>query len=483
MHPLDRLRETRLLPVIVGLAIVAFTLFLMRIASILPPFIWAAITAYILFPIVARLERWLRAPRVIAIILVYGGLIGTLVFIGFQVAPTAVDQVRSLASSLPQLVTNARESLVREPQIHLGGFVIDTRQIDSRIDVLAQQVAERFGREAVPLVLQTFQLLIKTLVYLLATFYFLLQGDTLVKRLHNLAPRRHRKTVDKIVAQVNETFGAYIRAQVILFAIMTISTLTVLSILQVQYALVVAIATGVLELVPIIGPWAAGGIAVLVAVSQSSGPFGWSPTQLALVVGICYLILRLLEDQVIIPQLIGRIVRVHPLMVIFGVLTGATLGGALGLVIAVPVMAAVKIISLAIFEVMRHPQERVVIALREPGSLSTFEMEIGKRQHQRVVLLAAPNAITWEDLQTVQRIAARALQFDINLQMVTPDRIIASIATAAGIEVLTQDRLEEDAGLLNDTAEYAAGLAPADTLEPVETRPAFGGTTHGRPAD
>ncbi len=483
MHPFDRLRETRLLPVIVGLLIVAFTLFLVRIAYILPPFIWAAITAYILFPLVARLERLLRAPRIIVIALVYVCLIGFLVIIGIQVAPTAVDQIRSLASSLPQLVTNAREALVREPQIRIAGFVIDTQQIDARIDVLAQQVAERFGREAVPLVLQTFELIIKILVYLLATFYFLLQGDGLTRRLHNLAPPRHRKTVDRVVNQVNHTFGAYIRAQVILFAIMTISTLTVLSVLQVQYALVVALATGVLELVPIIGPWAAGAIAVLVAVSQSSGPFGWSPTQLAIVVGVCYFVLRLIEDQVIIPQLIGRIVRVHPLMVIFGVLTGAALGGALGLVIAVPVMAAIKIISLAIIEELRNPPERHVFALREPGALAALESTIAEREHERIILLIAPGAVSWDDLQAAQRLATKALLLDIRLQVVTPDQIASSIATAAGIEVITQDRLSEDAGLLADSAEYAASLTPADIVEPPGPRPTFSPSTRERPAD
>ncbi len=488
MHPLDRLRETRLLPVFVGLAIVAFTLFLMRISNILPPFIWAAITAYVLFPLVARIERLTHLPRVAVIALVYVCFIGLLIFGGILVAPTVVDQVRSLATSLPQIVTNAREALVREPQIRIAGFVVDTRQIDSRIDLLTQQVAERFGREAVPLVLQTFELIIKVLVYLLATFYFLLQGDTFVARLQGLAPPRHRKTVDRVMKQVNHTFGAYIRAQLVLFCIMTVSTLIVLSVLHVQYALVVALGTGVLELVPIIGPWAAGAIAVLVAISQNSGPFGWSPTQLAVVVGICYLVLRMLEDQVIIPQLVGRVVRVHPLMIIFGVLTGAALGGALGLVIAVPVMAAIKIISIAVVEELRNPPERFVYALRERGSLSAFEATIAEREHQRVVLLIAPGAVSWEDLQTAQRVAAQALMLDIRLQVVTPDEIASSIVTAAGIEVITQDRLSEDAGLLADTAEYAAGVAPADVVSPDDIagptgpRPRFGGTSQ-RPAD
>jgi hypothetical protein len=283
-----------------------------------------------------------------------------------------------------------------------------------------------------------------------------------------MAPPRQRKTVDRVVAQVNHTFGAYIRAQVILFVIMTVSTLTVLSVLQVQYALVVALATGVLELVPIIGPWAAAAIAVLVAVSQGSGPFGWSPTQLAIVVAICYLILRMIEDQVVIPQLVGRIVRIHPVLVIFGVLTGAALGGALGLVIAVPILAALKIIVLAIYEELRHPPERVVVALREPGALAAFEEAIEPHALQRLVLLIVPGAVTWEDLQLAQRIAVRAIALEIRLQVVTPDAVASSIATAAGIEVIKQDRLSEDAGLLNDSAEYVATLSQPSTLDPVD---------------
>jgi hypothetical protein len=249
---------------------------------------------------------------------------------------------------------------------------------------------------------------------------------------------------------------------------MTVSTLTVLSVLQVQYALVVALATGVLELVPIIGPWAAAAIAVLVAVSQGSGPFGWSPTQLAIVVAICYLILRMIEDQVVIPQLVGRIVRIHPVLVIFGVLTGAALGGALGLVIAVPILAALKIIVLAIYEELRHPPERVVVALREPGALAAFEEAIEPHALQRLVLLIVPGAVTWEDLQLAQRIAVRAIALEIRLQVVTPDAVASSIATAAGIEVIKQDRLSEDAGLLNDSAEYVATLSQPSTLDPVD---------------
>lgn len=468
VHPLDRLRETRLLPVVIGLAIVAVALFLMRIAYILPPFLWAAITAYLLFPLVARLERRLRIPRALIIAGIYVFLIGLLVFLGLQVVPTVFDQVQSLVRSLPKLVQTAREELMSQPRIGIGGLSIDTAQVNARLDEIARDFATRFGREAVPLVLHTVGILINTLVYLLATYYFLLQGDQLIARLRSLAPPRHHQTVDRITKQVNDTFGAYIRAQLVLFVIVSVATFIGLSILHVEYALVLGIATGLLELVPVIGPWVAAIIAMIVALAQGSAPFGWTPLQLALVVGLMYLAIRLVEDQLVIPQLVGRIVRLHPLLVIFGVLAGASLGGALGLVLAVPTVAAIKIIVLAVLEELRHPPARRVVPLRRPQELHRFAGQLAEYDRQHVVLLVAPGAIAWDDLGTAQTVAAEALLRDIRLQVVTPDRVAASIATAAGIEVVTRVTMDEEAGLLAERPDEAT---TAQEAQPVQSEP------------
>jgi hypothetical protein len=110
----------------------------------------------------------------------------------------------------------------------------------------------------------------------------------------------------------------------------------------------------------------------------------------------------------------------------------------------------------------------VVVALREPGALAAFEEAIEQHALQRLVLLIVPGAVTWDDLQLAQRIAVRAIALEIRLQVVTPDEMASSIATAAGIEVIKQDRLSEDAGLLNDSAEYVATLSPASTLDPLD---------------
>lgn len=463
MHPLDRLRETRLLPVLVGLGLVALGLLVMRLAPILPPFIWAAVTAYLLFPIVIRVQRRLRVPRVAAIFLVYILLTGLVVVIGVRVVPTLYEQLQSLATSLPNLIDTARSELVSAQRVRLGGFSIDTAQLNERIDEMARELAARFGREAVPLVLHTVGVLIHVLVYLLATFYFLLQGDRMVAGLRGLAPARHAEAIQRVISQVNQTFGAYIRAQFILFVIMSVATFIGLSALGIQYALALGIATGLLELIPIIGPWTAASIAMMVALSQGTTPFGWSPVQLAVVVGLMYLTLRMIEDQFIIPQLVGRIVRLHPLLVIFGVLAGAIIGGALGLLVAVPLLAAFKIIVLAVIEAMSHPRARRVVPLREPGDLEPFLAHLDDYTREHVVLLIGPGAVGWDELPRMQYLAGEAILRDIRVQVVTPDALIASIATAAGLEVITRVRLDEEGGVLADrfaTPDTTSGAAP-----------------------
>jgi predicted PurR-regulated permease PerM len=461
MHPLDRFRETRLLPVIVGLAIITMGLFLLRVAHILPPFIWAAVTAYLFYPLVVRIERALRVPRGIIIGAIYVVFISLLIFVSVQVIPTLYEQSRSLVISLPSLVNTARQELLSEPQIGIGGFVINTQELIAETTELAQQLATRFGQEAVPLVLHTVEFLIRLLVYLLVTFYLLLQGNVLVNHLQQIAPPRHRATVARITQQVNGTFGSYIRAQLILFLIVSFATFIALRILEVQYALVLAITTGALELIPIIGPWVAAGSAILVALSQGTTPFNWSPVQLATVVGITYFVLRMIQDHLIIPQLIGRVVRLHPVVVIFGLLAGSSIAGVLGLLLAVPTLAVIKIIVLAILEELRHPPVRNVVPLRNPEAFQEFVAGFSEYHRQSVVLLVAEDVITWDHLDAIQRLAAEAVRQDTRIQVVTPDPVAASVATAAGIEVVTR-------GQRNDEAAALAGEHDEHDREPAE---------------
>lgn len=456
MHPLDRLRETRLLPVLVLLGTIAFVWVLAEVWGVLAPFLWALVTAYILFPIVRKLERALRLPRVVVVSGLYIVFVAVLVSLGSFLGPVAMDQGEELLSSLPETVDDARAELLEDPTITIGAVEIDTEEVNQRIDEAIEGAVDDLSTRAVPLVIHTVEIAIQVLVYFLVTFYFLLHGDEILRQARSLTPRRYRRTIDRIGRQVNATLGAYIRGQVILFVIMSVATYIALTIYDVDYALALALATGALELVPIIGPWTAGAAAVTVAVSQGHAPYGWSQVELGVAVALTYFVLRMLEDHFVIPQLIGRIVRVHPVLVIFAILAGAHSFGMLGLLLAVPLLATGKIVVQAIYYELGNPPAREVVPVQSAADLEQVRGMLGQEFHGQVVLLVGQDAIGWDDLPLMQELAMLAVAGDIPVEVVTPDAFAASIATAAGIPVITEARLSDEVGMAETLLSRAA---------------------------
>lgn len=438
MHVIDRIRQSRELLVFTTLSVLVLGYALLHLAHILTPFIVAAVFAYLFHPLVDLAERRSRLPRIVVILVLYVVLFGALALLGVLIAPSLETQVRSLIRLVPDVVEAIEQRVARAPEIRIGEVVIDTRAVLARLDTASQSLAERFSREAVPLVLATVEALIKSFVFFLVSFYGLLQGRALVARLRTLAPRRHQRTVARILGQVDATFRAYIRAQVILFALMATATYVALTVLQVKYRLALAVATGFLELIPFIGPWTAGAIAVSVALTQGSAPFGWSSLQLAVVVALVYLVLRLLEDHFVIPQLVGHFVRLHPVVVLFGVLAGASVAGILGLLLAVPTLAALKIVVLTVLEELRHPPPRQIVSLDDRARLYSLPTWIASPARRDVVLVIPPGLLQWSDLPLLRDISRSAFEHDVEVAVVTPDPVAQSLATAVGLPVVTR---------------------------------------------
>src|SRR5690606_30832200 len=112
---------------------------------------------------------------------------------------------------------------------------------------------------------------------------------------------------------------------------------------------------------------------------------------------------------------------------------------------------------------MSHPRARWVVPLREPGDLEPFLAHLDDYTREHVVLLIGPGAVGWDELPRMQYLAGEAILRDIRVQVVTPDALIASIATAAGLEVITRVRLDEEGGVLADrfaTPDTTSGAAP-----------------------
>jgi predicted PurR-regulated permease PerM len=411
---------------------------LFRAAQALAPFIWAVITAYILHPFVVMIQRRTRLPRALITVWVYL-VIGLLFYLLFStLAPQLGEQIDQLRrQTIPQMIDDIEGWVLAQQQTDGPFAAVDPGLVQERLDLLGEQSAELLSTEAVSLLLETFSFAIELFVYLFASFYLVVHGDRFVRTFRNFLSHRYHREADALLVEINATLGAFLRGQVVLVVIMSTVSYVALRILDVDYALSVAIATGFLELIPLIGPWSAGAIAVTIAFFQPTAPFGWSNLTLAIVVALVYFALRQLEDVFVIPNVIGRFVHLPPLLVIFVLVVGTTLGGPLGLILAVPAAAVLKIITGYFYRKLMSRETRLVEVVSSRESLAAITERFPKQTNATVVLLVEPGALDWTNLPLVQQTAAAALEHAVDLEVVTPDGVAGALATAAGIPTTT----------------------------------------------
>lgn len=426
--------RTTLVWIAAGLAL----LLLIEAAHALAPFAWAIVTAYLLHPFVAMLSRRTRLPRQLVAIWVYLVIALVVVFLAINLTPQLVQQLQDLQRVKIPSIIDEIDAWFRARQASGGAFAtLDPDFVRERLDLAGDELGNLLSTEAVSLLLSTFTFAIELFFYLIASFYLIVYGDTFVAAVRDSLNRRYHREFDKLLLDVNSTLGAYLRGQLTLFLIMSISSYIALRVLDVDYALSLALATGLLELIPLIGPWTAGTIAVTIALFQDTTPFGWSNVTLGIVVGLVYFALRQLEDAFVIPLVIGRFVHLHPLLVIFVLVIGTSIGGVLGLLLAVPVAAVLKIVIAFFYAKFKAREVRVVETIPDATTLRRLVARFPTLANARVVLLIEPAALDWVDLPLVREVADAALDHAVQLEAVTPDGVAGSLATACGIPTVT----------------------------------------------
>lgn len=317
---------------------------LLHIEHVLAPFIAAIITAYLFNPLVTWLEQRARLGRALWIVVLY--VLAFLLIYGLftWLWPRIVQQSRDLAATAPTLINGIRDFFAGREQIEVSGVVIDLAPIEDQLIRVVSDLGGWLSGNVPGIVFSALETVIFLLVYLIITFYLLLQAPQLKQWTVNLIPPPYQAEIGGLGRQIDQVFSAYIRGQLLLIIIMSVLLYIPLSILRVPYALVIAVASGTLEILPIIGPWSAAGIAMAVALFQPEVPFGMSNVGLAALLGVIYFVLRQIEDHFIIPNVMGPLVRLHPAVVIFAILAGGALAGAFGLFISIPVAAVIRIL-------------------------------------------------------------------------------------------------------------------------------------------
>lgn len=309
--------------------------FLYTARHTLVAFLFAIFFAYLVDPLVSKLEKWVRGRgRAIAIIYV---LLAILLGICFTfVGPRIGHQGAKLGEAAPDLLRKVSsgeivdkigaEHLSKPTRDQLKQFLTSHSE---QIKVLAQRAGLRVAEVA-----QNVWLLV--LVPILAAF-FLKDGRSFSNvGLSFVNSKPQREFMEGVLADMNQMLAHFIRAQLTLAALSLVIYTSVLAIMRVPYALVLGTAGGAMEFIPVVGPLVAAllilGVALLMGYSH------W-------IVLLAFLgAWRLIQDYMVSPRVMGEKMELHPLAAIFGVLAGGEIAGVLGVYLSIPVMASLRIV-------------------------------------------------------------------------------------------------------------------------------------------
>ncbi|MEP6694043.1 MAG: AI-2E family transporter [Chloroflexota bacterium] len=338
-------------------------LLLWRAGDVVQPFIWALVVAYVLLPLVGALERRFTLPRTLAALAVFVALLAIIFVGGRLVIPRIAENAGDLQKNWPVLLANVQVTIANTfNQVGLGDLV---NVIGLNVDDIERQIAAMAQRTALPFAVAVGHFLLEFLIFLIATFLLLRDAPRLYTFVRRNLPGRQRRELLQVLGETNVMLGRYIRGQMFLVLLMSTVTTIALTLLGVPYSVLLGVLTGLLETIPFVGPITAGAIACLVALGNPN-PFGWSQLVYVAVVAVMYTILRHAEDYLVIPTVIGRAVRLHPAIVIFSLLTGGAVFGLLGIILAVPFAATLRLVLIYVGAKLRDedpfPQLEVELA-------------------------------------------------------------------------------------------------------------------------
>jgi predicted PurR-regulated permease PerM len=306
--------------VIGGVLVLALALWKIRILVAL--MFLAFIIAAAMRPGIDALRRR-RVPRGIGIALHYLGLIGLVAVLLWAVVPRAITQISTALDDL-ELDEEAQESSGWRRDVLTGvqSWLEDLPAGSELVDP-----ALEFG-------LLGFEIAIGIFFVLASAAYWVFERERAVRLVTSLLPRPRRKLVRDTWDLIDLKLGAYVRGQALLILLVGTVLSLIFWAIGLPYWILIGAFAGVVEIIPVIGPLTAGALAVGVGLTVS-----W---QLALAAGLTVLVVRLLEDYIVIPRVLGEAVGLSPLLVLFSVTSVALLFGEFAVLLAIPLAAVIS---------------------------------------------------------------------------------------------------------------------------------------------
>jgi predicted PurR-regulated permease PerM len=323
-------------------ALLALIALLWLLSSVLLPFVAGLVLAYFLDPVADRLER-LGLPRWAAATIILLGFLLVFVAVLLLLVPVLGNQLSGFRERLPAYAASLQQIVTSISQGWLGTLVGDQLPdiqkslgdyLGKGASILGGFVTSLWtGGQAVAGVLSV---LVVTPV---VAFYLLVDWDRMLAGIDRVLPRPHVETIRAIAREIDRAISGFIRGQATVCLLLGLFYAGGLSLIGLSFGVLIGLTTGLLTFIPFVGSIVGFVVSVGVALVQS-----WPSWHLPVVVIAIFLVGQFLEGNILSPRLVGGSVGLHPVWLMFALLAAGSLFGFLGLLIAVPVAAAIGVL-------------------------------------------------------------------------------------------------------------------------------------------
>lgn len=332
----DPRRRRRYLQIAFGtsaLIVAIVVLYLLR--DFLGAFVLGSAIAFLIQPAVMRLHS-AGVPRVLSIIVIFIAIIVALAGVVLLIVPLAVNEVGQLQFQLPTLTSSAQDRLNSLQPIKVYGIDIDLKGVTQTVSShLREYLLGQFGN-AVTLGLSALTTALQLLLMFLVAFLLALEAPAVRRDLRRFVPSDYRGDFDQIWRKVRTMLYAYVRGQLIVAALIGLLSGIACFAIGLPDPVALGLIAGVTALIPYFGPFLGAVPAILVGLSVSPST--------ALVIGLLYVLISNVILNVVSPKIVGDAVKLPPLLVIVALIAGFSWAGILGMFVAVPIAATLRIL-------------------------------------------------------------------------------------------------------------------------------------------
>ncbi len=347
---------TRAAAVVVGFLILWLIAALTRPLALM---VLAISVAAALAPLVAWLSR--RVPRVAAIAIVYLGLVLIIAAMISALVPPVVNQAQTIVKNGPTIIAEAQR---RFAFLNLGNSPLTSTLLSGLGNLPTMLVS---------LPLSIVSSLLDLLLVIVISLYWLIASPAMREYALSLSPSEHHARLNTLLDQMGRAMGGYIRGVVIDGFAIGATTYIGLAIIGIDYSLLLGLAAGLFELVPIVGPILSTAVVVIAAALQS-------PAQ-ALIVLVFMLVIMQVENNFLVPTVMGSQTQSSPLLALLALFFGTAAGGFLGALIAIPLVSALVVLFGQVLAPFVRTQTG---APEQPGPDAFGEMAIQPKAHEEI---------------------------------------------------------------------------------------------------